>query len=136
MAKNQGLSSALEQRRLDIVEVLVSCGADIRSVDFADVLCEWDPEIIQFFLEHGADVVTGAPFAIAFGQKVRTTLRPFLNYKEAHPELAMALQEQVDRALRHFCYEGDLKWVNLLLWAGADPRIPGPTLDDRWEDDP
>ena len=46
------------------------------------------------------------------------------------PEFASQLQEQADRALRHFCYEGDLKWVSLLLWAGADPRSSGPTLDD------
>ncbi len=44
-------------------------------------------------------------------------------------------QEQADRALRHFCFEGDLKWVSLLMWAGADPRSAGPMFDDD-EDDP
>jgi hypothetical protein len=67
---------------------------------------------------------------------VRTALRPFLEYKRAHPELAASLQEQADRALRHFSYEGDLKWVSLLLWAGASPRTRGPSLDERWADDP
>jgi hypothetical protein len=63
-------------------------------------------------------------------------LRPFVEYKKAPPEHAAALQEQADRALRHFCYEGDLKWISLLLWAGADPRSRGPALDARWADDP
>lgn len=63
-------------------------------------------------------------------------MRPYVEYKKAHSELASALQEQVDRALRHFCYEGDLKWVSLLLWAGANPRSRGPDMDDRWVDDP
>jgi hypothetical protein len=40
------------------------------------------------------------------------------------------LQEQADMALRQFCQEGNLKWVSLLMWAGADPRSRGPALDD------
>jgi hypothetical protein len=33
-------------------------------------------------------------------------------------------------ALRQFCQDGNLKWVSLLMWAGADPRSRGPALDD------
>ena len=33
-------------------------------------------------------------------------------------------------ALRQFCQEGNLKWVSLLMWAGANPRSSGPALDD------
>jgi hypothetical protein len=33
-------------------------------------------------------------------------------------------------ALRQFCQEGNLKWVSLLIWAGANPRSSGPALDD------
>ena len=33
-------------------------------------------------------------------------------------------------ALRQFCQEGNLKWVSLLMWAGANPRSRGPALDD------
>jgi hypothetical protein len=32
-------------------------------------------------------------------------------------------------ALRQFCCDGNLKWVSLLLWAGADPRSSGPLLE-------
>jgi len=40
-------------------------------------------------------------------------------------------------ALRQFCQEGSLKWVSLLMWAGADPRTRGPALDDAEHiDDP
>jgi len=59
-----------------------------------------------------------------------------VEYRKTHPELAPALEEQADRALRHFSCEGDLKWVSLLLWAGASPRTLGPTLDERFVDDP
>jgi ankyrin repeat protein len=135
-AKNQALSHAVSEKRLDFVELLVAHGAQTRSIPLADVLTNWEPTMIRFFLDNGADVITGAPFAVAFREKIRTALRPFVEYKKAHPELASQLQEQSDRALRHFCYEGDLKWVSLLLWAGANPHSRGPTLDERWADDP
>jgi len=134
--KNEALANAVDRKRLDFVELLVSYGADIRSVPLSDVLLTWEPRMIAFFLDRGADVITGAPFAVAFREKIRTALRPYVEYKKAHPEFAAGLQEQADRALRHFCNEGDLKWISLLLWAGANPRSRGPDLDDRWADDP
>lgn len=135
-AKNQALAESVSTRRLDLVQLLALHGAKIQSVPLVDVLLTWEPVMIRFFLDNGADVITHSPFAIAFREKVRTALRPFMEYKKAHPEIAPALQEQADRALRHFCYEGDMKWISLLLWAGANPRTRGPTLDDRWANDP
>jgi len=134
--KNRALSLAVSKKRLDFVELLVAHGAEVGSIPLFDVLVEWEPAMIRFFLDNGADVITGTPFALAFREKIRTALRQFVEYKKAHPELAPQLQEQADRALRHFCYEGDLKWVSLLLWAGANPRSRGPTLDERWIDEP
>ena len=134
--KNKALSDAISTKRLDLVELLIAHGAQVRSVPFAGVLCKWDPAMMRFFLENDADVITGHPFAVAFGEKIRTSLRPFVEYKKAHPEIASELQEQADRALRYFSREGDLKWVSLMLWAGANPRTRGPLLDDRIEDDP
>ena len=130
-AKNQGLADAVRQKRLDLVELLVACGAEIKAIPFRDVLLGWEPRTIQFFIDHGADVTTGSPFAVAFGEKIRTALRPFLECKRRYPELADALQEQADRALRKFAYDGDLKWVSLMLWAGADPRSRGLMLGDE-----
>jgi hypothetical protein len=118
------------------VELLLANGADIKSVPLADVLLTWEPTLIRFFLDHGADPVDARPFAEAFGARVRTALRPFMEYKRAHPELAVALQEQLDCALRHFCGEGDLKWVSLLMWAGGDPRSRGPCLEKDYTEDP
>jgi hypothetical protein len=116
--------------------LLFAKGADIKSVPLADVLLCWEPRIIRFFLDHGAEAVTGSPFAIAFGATVRTALRPFIEYRQGHPGIATELNGQLDCALRHFCGEADLKWISLLLWAGADPRTLGPTLDERYNNDP
>jgi hypothetical protein len=133
--KNDALQRAVSLKRLDFIELLISHGAQISSVPFIEVLRIWDPTIIRFFLDHGADFITDSPFAFAFGEKIRTALRPWRECREKYPNLAPQLQEQADRALREFCFKGDLKWVSLLMWAGADPRSSGPTLDDN-DDDP
>lgn len=135
-AKTDALEAAIASKRLDLVELLLAHGADIKSVPFADVLLTWNPKLIRFFLDRGADVLTDRPFAEAFRARVRTALRPFVEYKRAHPEIAAELQEQLDCALRHFCSEGDLKWVSLLMWAGADPRSKGPALEKECTNDP
>jgi hypothetical protein len=77
---------------------------------------------MQLFLDGGADVVTEYPFTMAFSEKIRTALNRFVVHKRSHPELDRELQEQVDRALRFFAGEGNLKWVSLLMWAGGAPR--------------
>lgn len=134
--KNAALNLAVSLRRVDLVELLCANGADVKAVPFADVLLTWQPELFLFFLEHGADPVKDRPFAEAFGAKIRTALRAFLDCKRSHPELAAQLQEQVDCALRYFCGEGDLKWVSLLMWAGGDPRSYGPVLNKEYTEDP
>jgi len=133
--KDRALAGAVERRRLDMVEVLVENGARIEAVPLEDVLLTWDRQLMQFFLDHGADPVTGNPFMIAFHNRVQRALRPFVDYKKAHPEFADSLQAQADRALRHFAGQADMKWISLLMWAGANPRSLGPDLDDRYADD-
>jgi hypothetical protein len=127
-SKNEALRLAVAKRRLDLGQLLFSYGAEIRSVPFVDVLLSWDPRIIRFFIENGADLVKDWPFAEAFGARVRTAIRPFVECREQHPQLSAQLQEQADRALRYFCREGDLKWTSLLLWAGASARTLGPAV--------
>lgn len=133
--KNAALYDAVVQRRMNIVELLLANGADLKSVPFVEVLLSWDPKMIRLFLSGGADAISGAPSAEAFGAKIRTAIRPFLEYKRDHPELEEQLQEQLDSALRHFCREGNLKWVNLLLWAGANPRTRGPLVVEDYADE-
>jgi hypothetical protein len=134
--KDAALGPAVSSRRLDLIELLLANGANIKSVPLADVLLMWEPHLIRFFLDHGADPLEGRPFATAFGSRIRTALRPFIDYKREHPELTAQLQDQLDCALRHFCGEGDLKWVSLLMWAGGDPRSRGQCLEKEYTEDP
>lgn len=115
------ISRALRLRRLDMIELLIQHGCYPRSVDMLDVLRSWDPKIMDHFVSRGADVVDGQPFARAFCERIQTALRPFKTLCETRPELV----EQANIALRHHCKEGDMKWISLLLWAGADPFMAG-----------
>src|SRR5437667_3469132 len=133
-ARNNVLRKAVEARRYDLVELAVAHGAETSSVSFTDALMSWDRKIVSFLAQRGADPITNFPFAHAFHGRVRTALGCYLECKRNRPELAAQLQEQADMALRHFCREGNLKWVSLLMWAGADPRSKGPTLEHP--DDP
>jgi hypothetical protein len=131
---NDALGAAVDLRSLELVQLLLKHGAQIRGVPLISVMRSWDPALMQLFLDGGADVVTEYPFARAFSEKIRTALSRLIAFRRSHPELDREMQEQVDRALRFFAGDGNLKWVSLPMWAGGDPRALGPKLDD--EDDP
>ncbi|CAB1059841.1 hypothetical protein D1BOALGB6SA_4606 [Olavius sp. associated proteobacterium Delta 1] len=123
------LDHALYKRRLDLVKLLVDHGADIHSVSMSSVFETWQPDIMNWFIEQGADVETDNPLAYALCNRIRTALGVFKNYRDRFP----SFQEQVNIALRYHCIKGNLKWVSLTLWAGADPYAKGP---DSWHEDP
>ena len=114
------MSQALEMRRLDIIQLLVEFGYDASSIDMGDVFISWDPEIMEFFIDRGAEVENGKPLACAFCNRIRTALRIFKKYKDRFH----SFQEQANIALRHHCKEGNKKWISLMLWLGADPYCP------------
>ncbi|MGM0427885.1 MAG: ankyrin repeat domain-containing protein [Thermodesulfobacteriota bacterium] len=121
------LELALGNRRLDLIKLLVEHGADVRSVDMPWVFDSWDPAIMEYFIDQGADVETGYPLAEALCCNIRTALGVFKRHKNRFP----SFQDQVNMALRYHCKEGNLKWVSLLLWAGADPFAKGPDSPDE-----
>jgi hypothetical protein len=129
--KNDALRLVLQRSRPAFCELAVAHGADVASVPFLDVLLTGDRALVAFFLERGADPVTDHPFARAFHElRAKTTLGSYFDCRRSRSDLAAPLQEQADLALRQFCQEGNLKWVSLLMWAGANPRSRGPALDD------
>jgi hypothetical protein len=132
--KNRALSEAVSTKRLDLVQLLVEHGAEIRAVPLVEALLTSKLEIMRYFLENGADAITDHPFENAFREEVWTSWQAFAMYKKAHPELAAELQKQADCALRYFASEGNLKWVRLLMSTGANPRSGGPVSSD--DDDP
>ena len=123
---------AIESRRFDIVQLLVDNGFDPQTIDLSRVFESWDPGIMKYFIERGADLVTNQPFAIALCQRIRTALNIYKQCRQKVPEL----QVQADIALRRHCYDGNMKWASLMLWAGADPfSLGGIEANEKIDDD-
>jgi len=128
--KDEALKDACWRNQRAAMFLALKYGANIGAVRFQDVIETWDRELVKVFIEQGADPVTDAPFARAFKGRVKAALGSFLDCRRARPELAEALQEQADMALRQACHDEDLKWVSLLMWLGANPRSKGVATDD------
>ncbi|MCO6043304.1 ankyrin repeat domain-containing protein [Aeoliella sp. ICT_H6.2] len=112
---------ALEKRRFDIVQLFVDHGFDPKSIEMREVFSTWDLDAIRYFIDRGANVVSEMPLAEALCFKIRPALTAFKEYKDREP----SFPEQANVALRHHCKAGNLKWISLLLWAGADPCAKG-----------
>jgi len=124
------LEDAVDKKRLDIIKLLIVHGANLKSVDMFNVFLTWDPAIMEYFIEQGADVETGYPLACAFCERIRSALGVYNRHKDRFP----SFKEQANIALRYHCKEGNLKWVSLMLWLGADPYAPGLELDDLFRE--
>jgi hypothetical protein len=103
------------------VKLLIENGADVRQTPVKEAFDSWNPEIIDCFIEHGADMETAYPLAKALSAGIRPALGTLMKYRDRFP----SFQEQANIALRYHCTKGRQRWVALLLWAGADPFVPG-----------
>jgi len=124
------LEHAIRKRRLDLVKLLVGRGAIIRSFDIKIVFEAWNPEMVEYFINQGADLETSNPVAWALCAKIRPALGLLKRYKDRFA----SFQEQANIALRHHCWDGNLKWVSLMLWAGGDPYARGPDSPEQEQD--
>ena len=123
--KNRALVDSVRQSRLELIELLVKYGADWSAVKADTVIAQRNPAIIRWFVERGLDMETGWPIASAFKNKHREFLGIYLSLRDAVP----SARHQANMALKFHAGEGNLKWVSLLMWAGADPRAKVPDLD-------
>ncbi len=55
---------ALSKRRFDLVQLLVDHGFAADTANMDSVFATWDPEIMEYFIERGADVETDMPLGI------------------------------------------------------------------------
>jgi hypothetical protein len=121
-ANARALQRAVEAHDRDIVELMFQYGATVNMVEFDYVVFSGNGEIIRMFIERGADLVTNYPITAGLIRQTRFFLGIYKSNIEQHPEL----QFQADMALRHFCDEGSLRGVSLLMWLGANPRAKVP----------
>jgi len=108
--KDRALREAVESRRLDMIEVLVENGARIQAVPLSDVLLTWDRQVMQFFLDRGADPVSLMMWAGAIPRR----LGPDLDDRYADDP------DGHTTALREACSKGSLDALKKLK---PDPRL-------------
>jgi Ankyrin repeats (3 copies) len=118
---------AVSAKRIDIVRLLLDRGVPVNAVDFESVCYSCDPELIQLFLDRGADPITGYPIYRGF----QNVLKPIIAVYKANIEAWPALQLQANMALCYFAKKGNLRCVSLLLWAGARPDAKIPEDDSK-----
>jgi len=122
---DHALCQSVNNSRLDLIELLTSYGADIVRVCRESVICNRNPLILRWFVSHGMDLEVGNLIAYAFRIKNRGFLGPFMDIRDQVP----SARKQASMALRFHAKNGNLKWVCLLIWAGADPRMAVPDLE-------
>lgn len=79
-ANGNTLSIAVRSKRIDIVRLLLDRGVPVSSVDFESVCYSCDPELIQLFLDRGADPITGYPIYRGF----QNVLKPIIAVYKAN----------------------------------------------------
>jgi hypothetical protein len=109
------------------VRLLLDRGVPVSSIDFKSVCYSCYPELIQVFLDRGADPITGYPIYRGF----QNVLKPIIAVYKANIEAFPALQLQADMALCYFAKKGNVRCVSLLLWAGARPDAKIPEDDSK-----
>jgi hypothetical protein len=118
------LYEAVNMARLDLIELVHRFGADPKSIDYGTIASTHNPLILRWFEDRGVDLETHLPLAAAFRWRRRAALGTYMRFRKKMPQL----QLQADMALRYHAGEGDLKWVCLLVWAGANSRAEVPDI--------
>jgi len=128
---DEALDLAMEERRLDLADLLIERGAAVQELRFSQVCGLIEPEVIERFLRAGVDPARDNGFAYALNRfKARPLLRLYRSLREEFPSLhaqaSLALADAV-------ASEKSLRWVILLVWAGADPMMRVPSaMQDPW----
>lgn len=130
-ALDRAINYATGVGNFEVIKLLVEYGADIHSVDFLVVCQTGHPLIIRYFIERGIDTETGFPFAHALCHPKNRYIGVYMRYRDQFPSFPY----QLNLALRFHAQRGNLKWVSLLMWAGGDPHLCLPDIDEKSDPD-
>lgn len=136
LERYSALTSALRERRLDLVDLLLRWGADPKRADPDEIVSSYDVDLIERFWRLGVDLGAGGALAGALG--FSSSNKPLYGFCKRHAHEDPALQTELNRGLRHAIENDYPRAIALCMWAGADPwaRIPEPEDDvEDGEDD-
>lgn len=126
------LDLALETRQLDVVELLLTWGANPQRVDREKLFDTYSTGLFQRFYEVGVDLTEVHAMAEALG--FHTSNNPLYGFAKRHHENDPKIQRELNMALVHHAAEGNERGALLCLWAGADPHARVPSLQ-FWDED-
>ena len=135
------LDTALEARRLDLVDLLLVWGADPTRVDLGSLFDSYNSDLFERF--YGLGVNLTRRHALARTLAKHTSNKPLFGFAKRHRDADPAIERDLNMALTHHAYEGNEKGTLLCLWAGADPHAPSDYLspyemddedDEDWDD--
>ena len=116
------LDAALVSRRPDLVELLLSWGANPHRVDLETLFGTYSSALFERFYGLGVDLTRRHGIARALGY--HTSNKPLYGLAKRHRNADPAIARDLNAALAHHAYKGNEKGALLCLWAGADPHAP------------
>jgi hypothetical protein len=125
--RHNPLDRALKQRRLDLFNLLLEWGADLKSADLYTVLETYNVDLYERLLAAGYDFTQGHEVGAALGYG--TSNRPLLGFVKRHRAADPRFQMELNIALGCHARKGNEKGIALCLWAGADPHAPAPDIE-------
>ena len=120
------LNTALETRRVDLVDLLLTWGADPHGVDLPALFGTYDTALFERFYALGVDLSRRHALACALGY--HSSNKPLFGFARRHREDDPRIQLELDMALAQQVSRGSEKGALLCLWAGADPHAEAPSL--------
>lgn len=135
------LDTALEARRLDLVDLLLVWGADPTRVDLYSLFGSYNSDLFERFYNLGVNLTRRHTLARTLAD--HTSNKPLFGFAKRHRDADPAIERDLNMALTHHAYEGNEKGTLLCLWAGADPHATSDYLspyemddeDEDWDDD-
>ncbi len=128
------LNVVLEDRRWDLLDLLLDWGADPRSADVWRVLDTYQREVFERLWAAGVDLTAGDVMASTLASSTRNL--PLYGFAKVNRDRDARIQRALDVALGAAVKEQNSKAVSLCVWAGANPRRRVSEIgDEPGEDD-
>lgn len=116
--KQRAFKWAASEGNFEISKLLVEAGANAGDLSPGYFPSVYHRDLIQYLIDHGLDLTKEDALASLFvDYRAKPLLGLYLQNKDRFP----AWEDQAALALCEFIHKEDLKWISLMIWAGADP---------------
>lgn len=116
--KQRAFRWAASEGNLEISKLLVEAGANAGELPLGYLPGVYHRDLLQFLIDHGLDLTREDALAELFVEgRSKPLLGLYLQNKDRFP----GWENQAAMALCEFVRKEDLKWISLMIWAGADP---------------